>query len=251
MLSCPNFTNLGIYADTRNKLTASSFDDEYKPKNRSRTETRNITHPQSSVDQILLSKVLFQTDKFPQKTKAKFPNDEPWLSFSQMNHKCTAENNQDILVMDDTGFVSVGMTLRADQSDKIYHVKDILDENKLRLSTNVEKSINDEILHFNEGKFRRKHAILRFLDLATHVSLTADHVNEDELSSFLDAYDNARWLKGRKQDSYHLCIRLLLESEEKVIVGFKTEVHKNTRWIVRYRCYHGQARWHDRITPYF
>ena len=114
-----------------------------------------------------------------------------------MNHKCTAENNQDILVMDDTGFVSVGMTLRADQCEKIYHVKDILDENKLRLSTKDEKSINDEILHFNEGKFRRKHAILRFLDLATHVSLTADHVNEDELSSFLDAYDNARWLKGK------------------------------------------------------
>ena len=61
--------SLGIYADTRNKLTASSFDDEYKPKNRSRTEIRNITYPQSSVIKFYFQRVLFKQTNFLRKQK--------------------------------------------------------------------------------------------------------------------------------------------------------------------------------------
>ena len=111
--------------------------------------------------------------------------------------------------------------------NKIYHVKDILDEEATPVNK-VEKSINDEILHFNEGKFRRKHAILRFLDLATHVSLTADHVNEDELSSFLDAYDNARWLKGKGNKTLTYAYDCYWRTRKKSLLDLKprcTKIH--------------------------
>ena len=95
-----------------------------------------------------------------------------------------------------TGHVSIGMSVKVDQGDTTYHVTEV-DAERISLSSNLRKSVENEKVYFNADMTKRKHAILRFNDLATYLSLEIGEVNDAELHSYLSAYDSIRWLKGR------------------------------------------------------
>ena len=188
--------NLGIYADTK-KRHSSGHNDEKKPQTRKYPSTRRITPPVSDVHDVLLAKVLYQAQEFPEKAKAKFPSGDLSISFYQTNFSCSGDEAENFLTMSEgTGHVSTGMSVKVDQGDTTYCVTQV-DAERIILSSNLRKSVEDEKVYFNAGMTKRKHAILRFNDLATYLSLEIGEVNDAELHSYLSAYDNIRWLKGR------------------------------------------------------